>query len=199
MTSGAFFREPDHFDLLAGRLLPDVVREPGRGALTAWTAGCASGEDAWSLAMVLDEALPAKSRVFATDHDPQHLAWARNAVYDGASMQAVNDERRARYFVRGVGPREGMWRVAQPLRARVEIADLELTGPWPERVGRGLDVIACHRALAGLEAQHAARLIYRFAEALAPGGVLLLGPSPWQPTGIAGFELYGRAAFRKMK
>jgi len=203
VKQGAFFREPDHFELLSERLLPELAREPGRTSVRAWSAGCSSGEEAWSLAMILDEAgLPSTwdVRVIATDSDLQLLAWATNGVYYDGRMFAVSDERRARYFVRGVGPREGLWRVTQPLRDRVELEALELTGPWPERHERGkLDIIVCHRALGELDGQHAARLIYRFADALAPGGVLLLGASKWLPTGIAGFELYGGAAFRKMR
>jgi chemotaxis methyl-accepting protein methylase len=208
VTPGTFFHEPDHFELLARRVLPELAREPGRAGVTVWSAGCASGEEAWSLAMVIAEAaLPAswKVRVVATDRDPERLAWAANATYDDGRMSAVNPERRARHFTRDDEPGGDAWRVAPSLRARVELWTLDLGGPWPARDPSAaepwdrFDVVVCHRAIAELDAPCAARLVYRLADALAPGGVLLLGPSRWLPTGIAGFELYGRAAFRKMR
>ncbi|HET7502954.1 MAG TPA: CheR family methyltransferase [Kofleriaceae bacterium] len=199
MKLGAFFREPEHFAILADRLLPEMTSQPGRTGVRLWVAGCFAGEEAWSLAMVVAEAALPPSwdvKILATEQNHDLLEWTRNAVYYEGRMWAVSPERRARHFIRGQGARDGLWRVIAPLRDRVELFALDLEEPWPMS-GR-FDVIVCHRALAELPVDRAARLVCRFGDAVAPGGAMFLGPSQWQPTSLAGFELYGRAAYRKL-
>lgn len=194
---GAFFREPYHCELFARTVLPELARRPGRRGLQLWSAGCSSGEEAWSIAMIVEEArLPREVAIVGTDGDPAALARAGEAVYRDDQMRRVNAERRQRHFVRGVGPRRGLWRVVAALRDRVEFAELDLMGPWPER-GR-FDVVFCHDAIAALDARSAARLVRRFADVLAPGGVMLLGATQAASGGVPGLEPHGRAAYRKI-
>jgi chemotaxis protein methyltransferase CheR len=198
VTSAAFFREPAHCELLAQTVLPGLASAPGRRALTLWSAGCESGEDAWSLAMVVDEAhLPTRVEVsiLATERDPATLAAAGTAVYGDHQMHSVNAERRQRYFVRGVGPRAGQWRVVARLRDRIEFAELDLMSPWPARTA--FDVVMCHDALARLDGRSAALVVRRFGDALAPGGVMLLG-GPASPSDLPRLEPYGPDAYRKI-
>jgi chemotaxis protein methyltransferase CheR len=200
VTPGAFFREPSHFELLARSVLPGLARTR-TGAVRLWSAGCSSGEDAWSLAMVVEEAeLPAELDValLATERDPRMLARACEGVYSDGQMHGVSPERRRRHFVRGVRRRAGLWRVVAALRDRVEFAELDLLGPWPER--GAFDVVICHGALAELDARGAARLVRRLGDALATGGVMLLGPPPMRlATGeLPRLERYGRDGYRKI-
>ncbi len=199
MTSGAFFREPTQFELLARTVLPGLASVRDRRAVRLWSAGCASGQAAWSIAMIVDEARLTEHvavTIVATDRDPAALACAGQAVYGDDDMRQVSAERRRRYFVRGAGPRDGLWRVIAPLRDQIEFAELDLMGPWPAR--GAFDVVFWHDAHAQLEARSAARLVRRFADALGPGGVILLG-SAESPTGdVPRLEPYGRAAYRKI-
>ena len=197
MTPGAFFREPSQFELLARSVLPGLAR--ATGAVRLWSAGCSSGEEAWSLAMVVEEArLPAELEValLATDRDPHMLARAGEGVYGDAQMHGVSAQRRRRHFVRGVGRRAGLWRVVAGLRDRVEFVELDLLGPWPER--GAFDVVVCHGALAELDARAAARLVRRFGDVLAPGGVMLLGPMRPMTDEMPRLERYGRDGYRKI-
>jgi chemotaxis protein methyltransferase CheR len=174
---GAFFHEPRQFELLASGVLPDLVR--GRRRVRLWSAGCGAGEEAWSLAMVVEEAaLPPEIEVeiVATDADRRALATAAEAVYRDDQMRPVSAERRRRHFVRGVGPRRGLWRVIAPLRDRVELCELDLDGPW--RSGPGFDVVFCQAPIARPAPGDAERLIGRLAAVLAPGGALFLGRRP---------------------
>ena len=199
MKTGAFFREPSHFELLARTVLPGLARTHSSGVARLWSAGCSSGEEAWSLAMVVEEAqLPADLEValLATERDPRSLARAGEGVYGDDAMGGVSALRRRRHFVRGVGPRAGLWRVVAALRDRVEFAELDLLGPWPDR--GAFDVVVCHGALAGLDARSAARLVRRFADALAPGGVMLLGPTRPRTDEMPRLERYGRDGYRKI-
>jgi chemotaxis methyl-accepting protein methylase len=133
---GAFFHEPRQFELLASGVLPELARTRRRVRL--WSAGCGAGEEAWSLAMIVAEAaLPPEVEVeiIATDADRRALAIAAEAVYRDDQMRPVSAERRRRHFVRGVGPRRGLWRVIAPLRDRVELCELDLDGPGLDRPG----------------------------------------------------------------
>ena len=198
MQPGAFFREPYHFEVLARTVLPELARAGGR-RIRLWSAGCSSGEEAWSLAMIVEEArLPPDlgAGIVASDSDPHALARASDAVYTDLRMARVTAERRQRHFVRGVGPRQGLWRVTAPLRDRVEFCALDLMGPWPAR--DPFDVVVCHDPIAALDPPGAARLVRRFAEILAPGGVMFLGANEAVPDGIAGLEVHGRAIYRKL-
>jgi chemotaxis protein methyltransferase CheR len=198
VTSAAFFRGPAHFELLARTVLPGLAEAPGRRAVSLWSAGCASGEDAWSLAMLVDEAqLPARIAVsiLATDRNAAAVSAAGDGVYGSAEMRGVTAERRHRYFVRGVGPRAGQWRVVAHLRDCVEFVELDLMSPWPARTA--FDVVMCHDALARLDGRSAALVVRRFGDALAPGGVMLLG-GPASPSDLPRLEPYGPDAYRKI-
>ena len=173
MTSGVFFRATPDLERVA-RALSVLARTPSRRSVHLWIAGCGSGEDAWSLAMLVDEAeLPPHLavRIVASDADPARLAHAGEAVYRDAQLVGVAAGRRRRHFVRGVGPRDGLWRVIAPLRDRVELIELDLRGAWPA-LG-SFDIVWAHGAFDALDPPARAQQLRRFAEVLAPGGVVL--------------------------
>jgi chemotaxis protein methyltransferase CheR len=199
VKQGAFFREPAHFELLARTVLPGLARARNRRTLQLWSAGCSSGEEAWSIAMIVEEArVPPHVAVtiLATDRDPRAVARASDGVYREDEMHRVSPERRRRHFVGGVGPRKGLWRVVAPLRDRVEFVELDLIGPWPER--GAFDIVVCHDAITRLDGRSAERLVRRFADVLGPGGVMLLGSWRSLTDELPRLEPYGRAAYRKI-
>jgi chemotaxis protein methyltransferase CheR len=198
---GAFFHEPRQFELLATGVLPELAR--ARRRVRLWSAGCGAGEEAWSLAMVAEEAaLPPgiEVEIIATDADHRALAIAAEAVYRDDQMRPVSAERRRRHFVRGVGPRRGLWRVIAPLRDRVELRELDLSGPW--RDGAGLDgpvfdVVFCQAPIARLAPHDADPLIRRLVAAVAPGGALFLGRPPAAPGAIPGLVALAPGVYRR--
>lgn len=186
-----FFHEPRQFELLAASVLPALARS--RRRLRLWSAGCGTGEEAWSLAITVDEAdLPAVD-IVATDADSRALAVAAAAVYRDDQMRPVSAERRRRHFVRGVGPRRGLWRVIAPLRDRVELCALDLDRSWP--AAPGFDVVLCRAPFARLAATDAEPLIRRLAAVLTPGGVLVLGGPA--PAVIAGLDACAAGVYRR--
>jgi chemotaxis protein methyltransferase CheR len=192
-----FFREPYHCEVLARTVLPELARVRRRG-LRLWAAGCASGAAAWSLAMVVQEArlpAPLEVSIVATDGEPQLLARASEAVYRDDEMRGVNAERRRRHFVRGLGPRTGLWRVIAELRDQVEFVELDLHGAWPDR--GAFDVVLCHDSIAALDAGGATRLAQRFAGVLAPGGAMLLARGATMPAEVPGVVPVGGGVYRK--
>jgi chemotaxis protein methyltransferase CheR len=192
----AFFREPYQHELLARSVLPELARANGRRSLRLWSASCSSGQDAWSLAMIVEEAgvSPLEVTILATDRDPQALAHAGDAVYRDDEMSQVNLQRRRRYFVRGQGPRKGLWRVVAALRDRVEFDELDLLDPWPER--GAFDIVFCHDLVAS-DARAAGRLVRRFADVLAPGGTLFLGDAAALSHDVPAVERYAAGVYRK--
>ena len=195
MQPGAFFREPRQFELLGRSMLPELAR--ARRRVRLWSAGCGAGEEAWSLAMVVEEArLPAalEVEIVATDDDHRALAVAAEAVYRDDQMRPISAERRRRHFVRGVGPRRGLWRVIAPLRDRVELRELGLAGPW--QAGAPFEVVFCHAPIERLAPREADPLIRRLAGVLAPGGALFLARTPGSPADVPGLVRCAPGVYR---
>lgn len=171
-----FFRDPKVFELLADTIVPDIVRKHmDDSPLRIWIAGCSTGEEAYSLAMIFDEAISAAKRtirlcVFASDVDPDAVATAREGQYPDTISADILPERLARYFVR----QDHGYSIAPDLRATIvfTVQDLLADPPFSK-----LDLISCRNLLIylGPEAQTKAIALFHFA--LRPGGILLLGTS----------------------
>jgi chemotaxis protein methyltransferase CheR len=192
----AFFREQHHFELLA-ELLPPLAERGGR--IRLWSAGCSTGEESWSFAMVVDEVLGDRRgldvKILATDIDTEVLAKARAGVYSDEHVAPVAELRRKRYLARGTGRNAGLWRITDKLRGLVTFNRLNLFDPWPMR--GSFDVIACRNVIIYFDVPNKLLLLRGFHDRLAAGGRLLLGHSESMPTGVDGFVSCGRTAYRK--
>lgn len=187
----AFFREPHHFELLARRAR--AARERGAGTMRIWSSACSTGEEAWSIAIVMREAgHPAD--VLATDIDSDVLATAHEGVYPAERVAGVSPERLHRHFLRGTGGKEGLVRIRPELRTMVRFAQFNLQGAeWPA-AGR-FDVIFCRNVVIYFEREAQRRLADRLASALAPGGLLLVGHAESFPSANPAFRACGRTAY----
>jgi chemotaxis protein methyltransferase CheR len=173
-----FFREPKQFDVLRSRVLPDLRgRLPEGGKLRVWSAGCASGEEAYSLAILLEEqGLAETATILGTDVSRAALQRAREASYGIWSLRgspgataSPNFERRGDRFV-----------LNARLRRRVEFRYLNLaegTYPSPENGTVSVDLILCRNVMIYFDAETVRQVASRFYRALKPGGWLLTGPS----------------------
>ncbi len=171
-----FFREPEAFAWLGAEILPELFRGHGREEFRAWCAGCATGEEAYSVAILLDEVarsvgFTGRVSVFATDVHPQALETASLGRYEEGRLAALGAERIERYFQPA---REGHRRVSQDLRVHVVFAphDLLVDPPFTR-----IDLAVCRNLLIYLEPEAQERVVNRFHHALRPGGVLFLGAS----------------------
>ena len=171
----SFFREAAHFTFLAERMIPQLGHR--QGPIRLWSAGCSSGEEAYSLAITLREHLPNVDgrdvRVLATDVSTQVLATARAATYDEAALHGVSPHLVARYFgcVRREPPRQ--YQVVETVRAMVVPARLNLLHTWPMR--GPFDAIFCRNVLIYFDDQARYALVERFWQLLHPGGYLFVG------------------------
>jgi chemotaxis protein methyltransferase CheR len=187
----AFFREPHHFDMLDTR-----AREPRKGAapLRVWSSACSTGEEAWSIAMVLREAGCA-AQVLATDIDSQVLATAQDGVYASERTAALPAERLRRHFLRGTGSNDGLLRIRSELRTMVSFAQFNLQeAVWPRSQ---FDVIFCRNVVIYFDREAQRRLADRLAQALAPRGLLLVGHAESFPASHPAFRSCGRTAYER--
>ncbi len=171
-----FFRDPKVFDHLAATIVPELVRAHSLDhPLRIWIAGCSTGEEAYSLAILFLEQISVQKRnvklqVFASDADSDAISAAREGHYPATISADVSPERLERYF-----SREGQgFKVSADLRSAVvfTVQDV-LTDPPFSR----LDFVSCRNLLIYLGPEAQAKVIVLFHFALRQGGILLLGPS----------------------
>lgn len=187
----SFFRESAHFDYLAEEVLPEL---PGRGELRLWSAGCSSGEEPCTLAMVLAEHLSSglSARILATDISGHSLAAARAGVYSAAVAETIPDRLRRRYMERLSDER---YRVVERLRGMTRFARLNLMGTWPMR--GPFDVVFCRNVMIYFERETREQLVARFHGLLRDGGYLFVGHSE-SLTGLThDFEYVQPAVYRR--
>lgn len=172
----AFFRDPAAFAVLEREVLPSLIADVPRGQeLRVWVAGCATGEEAYSIAMLVIEAIEASERlvgakVFATDVHRSSLELASAGLYPTASVAEVGTERLERFFVR---EDEG-YRVSAELRRMIVFAPHNVVRDAPFAK---LDLITCRNMLIYLQAQVQRKVLSLFHFGLRTGGALFLGPS----------------------
>jgi len=172
----SFFREPEVYTLLAERAVPDLVRRlPDDAPLRVWVLGCATGEEAYSLAMVIIERLAALGetrglQMIASDVDEHALEVARAGRYSDGVVSGVSESRRKRFFVSA----NGVHQVSRELRDRIVFATHDVLEDPPFS---RMHLVSCRNVLIYLEqeAQSSVLEVLRFA--LVDGGYLLLGSS----------------------
>ena len=171
-----FFRDPEAFAALDKRVMPEIfARKHAGDQVRVWSAGCATGEEAYSLAMLLIEHSSTlvdgpTVQVFATDLDEAAVAHAREGIYTEADVADVSPERLQRFFQRETGG----FRVRRELRETVLFVHHNVIDDPPFS---HLDLIVCRNLLIYLNRTVQDRLIETFHFALRPGGFLFLGTS----------------------
>lgn len=184
-----FFRDTGQMELLRHELLPRLLREAEGRPLRLWSAGCSTGEEAYSLAILLDELQPNNgAQIAGTDVNQAVLLAARAGLYRERSLRSTPPLIRQNYFIQ----RKDSWELLPRIRDRV--------GFWPENLARpsinprtGLDLIVCRNVLIYFERSLIASVLERFMRCLRPGGFLLTGHGELQglenlPLDICSFE-----------
>ena len=181
-----FFRDPEAFEALEEQVIPQLLAgkpadaayaDPGRSAVRVWVPGCSTGEEAYSLAILLVECQEAlkqrfKVQVFATDIDNQAIAAARAGIYPASIAADVTPERLARFFV--AEPDDSAYRICKGIRDMLVFSEQSVIKDPP--LSR-LDLISCRNLLIYLDSDLQKKLIPLFHYALNPGGFLFLGTS----------------------
>ncbi len=176
-----FFREPGHFKYLALKALPDLVRRSGgKRNVTIWSAGCSSGEEAYTLAMVMAEFVRENDgidyTILATDISTRVLEKAGLAIYDEERIEPIPVEYRQKYLLKSKTAANKRYRIVPELRGRVKFRRLNfMEGDFGFR--EPMDVIFCRNVIIYFDKQTQERLLNRFCEYLSPDGYLFMGHS----------------------
>lgn len=176
-----FFREPHHFRFLSEHVFSEIrARAPAQRRLRLWSAGTATGEEAYTIAMTVREAFPALEswdiRILATDIDTRVLAHAAEGEYTAEQVERVPIELRHRYFYQGEGANAGWVQAKSALKDLIRFRRLNLMDdPWPMR--GPFDAIFCRNVIIYFDRPTQRRLIERMTQLLRPGGYLFLGHS----------------------
>lgn len=196
----AFFREVHHFDFLAADLLPALVRANnlGKRRIRIWSAGCSTGEEPYSIAMVLRETLPMTGwdvKILATDLDSNVLATAERGVYECSRVKELSEARLRRWFQKGRNAQEGWVRAAPALRDLITFRQLNLMDDWPMR--GPFDLIFCRNVVIYFDKPTQRVLFERFADLLVEQGHLFVGHSESLFKVTERFAPLGKTIYRK--
>jgi chemotaxis protein methyltransferase CheR len=196
----SFFREEHHFEYLSKTVLPTIVGEHGNkpGRLRIWSAGCSTGEEPHTMAMMLREFRPPltdwDARILATDLDTNVVSHASAGVYDADRLDSIPASYRKRYVtVEG----DGRFRINDDVRSLITFAPLNLLEKWP--MSGPFDVIFCRNVVIYFDKPTQRKLFDRYAELLRPDGWLFIGHSESLLNVSNRFSLVGRTIYRRTK
>jgi chemotaxis protein methyltransferase CheR len=189
-----FFREEHHFTHLRDTVIADAVARR-QSRLRIWSAGCSTGEEPYTIGMLLAEnagQLPhCDARVLATDLDSSVVARGQAGIYAAASVADIDKARLLKHFERnGNG-----WKIKPEVRSLVTFKQLNLLTGWPMK--GPFDAIFCRNVMIYFDNPTKARLVARFVDLLAPGGWLYIGHSETLLDPGPGLRLKGPTTYRK--
>jgi chemotaxis protein methyltransferase CheR len=193
-----FMREEAHFNFFRETILPYLLSTKKNKVLSIWSAGCSSGEEPYTISMILKESLGAQAalwdtRVLATDISQNALNAAKQAVYDEESLKNLSPAWKSKYFAKTAEP--GIYSVAPAIKSNVIFQTFNLMDPIRFRLK--FDVIFCRNVMIYFDQSTKDGLIQRFYDATAPGGYLLIGHSETINKEKTPFKYIMPATYRK--
>ncbi|MBL4826349.1 MAG: protein-glutamate O-methyltransferase CheR [Spongiibacteraceae bacterium] len=203
----SFFREPHHFDYLKNTVVPMMLQKKQTSSdnqnkrLRIWSSACSTGEEPYSIAITLIQAMgPAlntwDTRILATDLDTDVLETAKCGIYRHERIEEISKKVQKKWFHKGSGKNDGFVKVNPQLSSLITFKQLNLLKPWPMQ--GPFDVIFCRNVLIYFDAKTQDELINRYYELLRPGGILFLGHSENIHRNFGLFELLGKTIFKKI-
>ncbi len=195
----AFFREPAHFTFMAERVAAWLKESPGM-TVRIWSAGCSSGQEPYSMAMVLAESFhnlsQQKIEIWASDLSREMLKNAAGAIYTTRDVQGVSPARLRRFFLLGRGPREGSFRVVPEIRDMIRFRHIDLRNPtWP--IPSDFPIIFCRNVSIYFAEDERLTLLHRLAQHLRPGGWLAMGNGEILPEVPPSLRKHSPSLFQK--
>jgi chemotaxis protein methyltransferase CheR len=197
----SFFREDYHFSQLAAEALPQIEsKRSGKRRMRLWSAGCSTGEEPYSLAMVMRETLAHLAgwdiKLLATDIDSKVVATAMDGVYAAERFKGVAPKRVEKWFQEIAG-RPGFCKASAELKSLITFKQLNLLDPWP--VKGPFDVIFCRNVVIYFDKATQRELFDRMADLQEPGGWLFIGHSENLLNVTRRYKLVGRTVYRRVE
>jgi len=196
----SFFRENHHFDFLKAEAMQTLLKENRSSRkIRAWSAGCSTGEEPYSILMTIMDVLPKSGwdfKLLATDLDSNVLAKAAAGVYNLEQVQELPESYQRRWFTCVAdSQRQPQCEVRDELKALAHFKRLNLLAQWPMK--GPFDIIFCRNVLIYFDQQTKDKLIDRYAKLLRPGGYLFIGHSESMKRDHGVFDSLGHTIYRK--
>jgi len=196
----SFFREKHHFEYLKNTIIPEVIkRNNTTKKITAWSAGCSTGEEPYSLAMTLLENVPSDWEIIilATDLDTQVLQTAADGIYSQDRVDGLAPDIVKKWFKKGKGENANKVKISQKCQNIIRFKQLNLMKAWPMK--SYFDFIFCRNVLIYFDRETKERLAQRYGDLLAIGSHLFIGHSESLHQLDTEFKLLGNTIYKKIK
>ena len=198
----AFFRENHHFEHLKNTVLPELIRKNAhKKRMRIWSAGCSSGEEPYSIAMCVREALPKSSgwdvKILATDLDSNMVERGKKGIYTTERVEGLTEARMKKWVKRGTGENADKVRMSQDLRDLITFKELNLMHDWP--IKGPFDFMFCRNVVIYFNKDTQRELFDRYANILADDAHLYIGHSESLNTVTDRFNLLGQTIYKKVK
>ena len=198
----AFFRENHHFEYLKQTVIPELIRnKAGSKRIRIWSAGCSSGEEPYSIAMCMREALPKASgwdiKILATDLDSNMVERGKAGVYTTERVEGLSPERMKKWVKKGTGDNADKVRMSDELRDLITFKELNLMEAWP--IKGPFDFMFCRNVVIYFNKDTQKILFDRYADLLAPKAHLFIGHSESLNKVTDRFNLLGKTIYQKVK
>jgi chemotaxis protein methyltransferase CheR len=197
----SFFREDYHFKQLSLEALPQIeAKRSGLRRIRLWSAGCSTGEEPYSLAIVMREALAHLAgwdlKLLATDIDSKVVATATEGAYAAERFKGVSPER-VKHWFREIAGRPGLFAASSELKSLITFKQLNLLDSWPMK--GPFDVIFCRNVVIYFDKATQRSLFDRMADLQEPGGWLFIGHSENLLNVTRRYKLVGRTVYRRVE
>lgn len=198
----AFFRENHHFEFLKQTVLPEIMKKNAASKrIRIWSAGCSSGEEPYSIAMCVREALPLSSgwdvKILATDLDSNMVARGKAGVYTTERVEGLSESRMKKWVERGKGENSDKVRMSQKLRDLITFKKLNLMEGWPMK--GPFDFMFCRNVVIYFNKETQRELFERYANLLKDDAYLFIGHSESLNKVTDRFNLLGKTIYQKVK
>jgi len=196
----AFFRENHHFEYLKNHVIPELLKKnASTKQIKVWSAGCSTGEEPYSIAMILAEQIPFDwdIKILATDLDTHVLQTAANGIYTTDQVSGLSNQRLQRWFKKGKGMNANKVKVKQELQRLIYFKQLNLMEKWP--IKGYFDFIFCRNVLIYFDRETKESLANRYGKLLMLGAHLFIGHSESLHQLDTDFKLLGNTIYQKIK
>jgi len=196
----AFFREKHHFDFLKNTVIPQLIRSKGQNKhLRIWSAGCSTGEEPYSIAITLKEALPDFDswdvKILATDLDANVVAHGKAGIYRNDRLDGLDENRIKRWFKQGNGDNAERVKISAELQKMITFKRLNLLHEWP--MSGPFDFMFCRNVVIYFDKGTQRVLFDRYADILAPDAYLFIGHSETLFKVSSRFDSLGQTIYQK--